>query len=444
MSDIAASAPPVSPLSKEYRRYAMVFLLIVGTLNVVDRQVINILSEPIKNELDLLDWHIGLLTGLTFAIFYTILGLPIAQLAERTNRSHVISASLVTWSAFTIACGYAQNFIQLCLARMGVAVGEAGCSPCAHSLISDYYPREQRASGMAFYGLASPFGAFAGMMVGGMVADQYGWRIAFIVCGLPGFFLAALCSLTLIEPRKKFPEIAAAAAVPKVSIINAVRAIGGKRTFWLVTFGGALKAFISYGMAPFIAPYFFRNHAAEISALAADFGLQAGGFLGLSLGIVLGIGGAIGTFLGGWIADRYAERDIRAWAKLPAIAALFTPFTFTAALLAPSVIPAMALLFLNGVFASLWQGPVFATAQSVAPARTRALASALLLFVVSLVGLGLGPLSVGILSDVLAIQYDFGSGDGVRWSLIAFSFLSFGSFFLFWAARKTIAGDIVE
>ncbi len=449
MQDTTSNEPHLI-LSPSVRRKSTVLLLLIGIVNVIDRNVINILAEPIKLELGLLDWQLGVLTGLTFAIFYTGLGLPVAQLAERTSRSAVITGCLVVWSLFTLLSGMAQNFLHLCLARIGVAAGEAGCTPAAHSLLSDYYPIEKRASAMAFYALATPFGAFLGLMIGGIIADSWGWRIAFITVAIPGFVLALFTIGILAEPRKlqaKQPvktDLKEDSAQNTVSIRDAVASIAGKKTFWLVSFAGAVKAFIGYGHAPFTASFFFRNHTAEISRLGEQIGLEATGFLGLCLGLIAGGGGALGTWLGGAISDRYAARDMRIWVVVPAIASLVTPILFTAALLQPSAIVALLLLSVNAIFSAMWLGPVFATAQSVAPPRTRALASALILFVISLIGLGLGPLTVGALSDWLAIGKGYGTAEGLRWALIYSSLIGFVSFPLFWYARKFIREDIVN
>ena len=180
MAEAASEHPTVPPLAAPKRRYALTVLLVIYILNFLDRQVVNILAEPIKLELGLADWQVGVLTGLAFALFYTFLGLPIARLAERGNRVKIISVAVAIWSLFTMACGLATNFVQLLLARIGVGVGEAGCTPPAHSLISDYAPKEKRASALAFYSLGIPLGSLAGMALGGLIADAYGWRAAFL------------------------------------------------------------------------------------------------------------------------------------------------------------------------------------------------------------------------------------------------------------------------
>lgn len=449
MADIASTASPapgVRAISAGYRRYAMTMLLIVYILNFVDRQVINILAEPIKNELGLLDWQIGAMSGLAFAVFYTILGLPIARMAETGDRPRIIAAALAVWSGFTALCGLAQNFWQLILARIGVGIGEAGCTPPAHSLITDYVPREKRASALAFYSMGTPLGGLVGMALGGIVADAWGWRMAFIVCGLPGIVLAIVVALTLVEPRVKqvAADVRAAGARTSVTFREALRALSKKRTFWLIAFAAAVKAFIGYGHAPFTASFFFRNHAEEIARLASMVGLQSAGFLGLALGVVGGLGGALGAWLGGQIADRYGHRDNRAYVSVPAVAALVTIPVYIVAITLPTATSAIGLLTFNAILGTLWYGPVYATAQSIAPAHMRATASAIMLFVINLIGLGLGPLAVGALSDLLAIEYGLGKAEGVRWALILSAAVGVAAAVLFWLARDTIRQEMED
>ncbi len=229
----AQSAAPsdIQPLADGPRRYALGLLLVIYILNFLDRQVVNILAEPIKIELGLADWQLGMLTGLAFALFYTVLGLPIARLAERADRVKIISVAVGVWSACTVACGMAGNFIQLLLARIGVGVGEAGCTPPAHSLISDYTPAEKRASAIAFYSMGIPLGSLAGMALGGIIADAYGWRIAFFVAGAPGVLLALIAWLTLPEPRRKAGKVEVA---NKPSIGDAIAELSRKPAFmWM-------------------------------------------------------------------------------------------------------------------------------------------------------------------------------------------------------------------
>jgi MFS family permease len=446
MSDIAdettrRAASPVKVLSVAYRGYALGLLLLIYVLNFVDRSVVNILAEPIKNDLGLADWHIGLMSGLAFAIFYTFLGLPIAQIAERHNRPLIISASLAVWSAFTALSGMAQNFTHLVLARIGVGIGEAGCTPPAHSLITDYVPKERRASALAFYSMGIPLGSLLGMAVGGIVADAYGWRVAFFVCGLPGLAVALLAALTLVETRPKEARKKASLSFDDFKVVFAV--LSAKRTFWLVAFAASIKAFIGYGQALFIASFFLRNHPEQIAQLAASQDLGPVGFTGTTLGLVGGIAGAVGALLGGVIADRFGARDLRAYVSVPAIAALVTIPIFVFAITTDNAIVGFAVLGFNAILGSLWYGPVYATAQSIVPPHMRATAAAILLFVINLIGLGLGPLAIGALSDVFAKVWEFGSAEGVRWALIISILPNVIAFWLFWRARHTIRDEIV-
>ena len=198
----AAPTAAALPFTRAYTRYAMGLLLAIYIVNFLDRQVVNILAEPIKNDLGLADWQLGFMSGLAFAVFYTVLGIPIARLAERRHRPIIIGASVAAWSGFTALCGAAQNFTQLVACRIGVGVGEAGCTPPAHSLIVDYVPKEKRASALAFYSMGTPLGGLVGMIMGGLVADAYGWRAAFLMAGVPGILFALLVLTTLEEPRR--------------------------------------------------------------------------------------------------------------------------------------------------------------------------------------------------------------------------------------------------
>ena len=437
-------SPLIAPVSTAYRRYALWLLLIIYTLNFLDRQVVNILAEPIKQELGLADWQLGMMTGLAFAAFYTVLGIPIARLAERKNRPLIIATSVAAWSAFTVLCGFAQNFWHLILARIGVGVGEAGCTPPAHSLITDYVPKEKRASAIAFYSIGTPLGTLVGMAMGGLVADAYGWRVAFMVAGAPGVVFAIIAALTLVEPRKQLAADLAARAAQPIGFSAALAVLMAKKTFWLVALAAAIKAFIGYGQAPFTASFFFRNHTAELASLAAQFGLKSAGFLGLSLGLIAGTAGVAGAWLGGVIADRYGSKDIRAYVIAPALASVAAVPLYIAAINLPGAVPALILLVPYYLLGALWYGPVYATAQSIVDPAMRATTAAVLLFVINLIGLGLGPLGVGLLSDLFAGPMGMGSAEGVRWALVVSALMGVVSFGLFWRARRTIAAEMVS
>ena len=427
------------PVSPAYRRYALGVLLAIYTLNFLDRQVVNILAEPIKRDLNLADWQLGMMTGLAFALFYTVLGLPIARLAERGHRPWIIAGATAIWSVFTILCGLSQTFVQLILARIGVGIGEAGCTPPSHSLISDYVPKAMRSSAIAFYSIGTPLGSLLGMVMGGLAADAFGWRTAFLIAGAPGLIMACVAAITLVEPRVKKPDTGQSPTVGA-----ALAEIAGKRTFWLVAFGAGFMAFQGYGHQAFAASFFLRNHAEELAALAAGFGLKPTGLIGIAMGTITGLGGVAGTVLGGILADRLGVKDLRHQMAIPAIGALLGMPVYVLAILQPSATNALLLLLIPTLMNTLWYGPVYASAQSLVSPRTRATASAITLFVANIVGLGLGPLLVGALSDTLSGPGGMGPAEGVRWALVAGSGALLVAAALFWLARGRIREETVS
>ncbi|HEY8571558.1 MFS transporter [Phenylobacterium sp.] len=471
---MAAPATPVhvAPFSKAYTSYAMWLLLGIYIINFLDRQVLNILTEDIKHELHLSDTQLGLLGGLTFAVFYTVLGLPIAQLAERKSRPVIIGTAVAVWSGFTALCATAGSFWQLALFRVGVGAGEAGCTPPAHSLIVDYVSKEKRASALAFYSMGTPIGTLVGLIFGGLVADAYGWRAAFLVAGAPGLLFAVLAIFTLKEPRRIMARHAGQVAAASATFSQTVRYLAGKRTFWLMAVAAAIKAFIGYGHSPFHAPYFFRNHTEQVAGLAQTVGdvlgfqMQSRGLVGLGLGIVIGTAGAIGAISGGWIADKFGKADLRAYMVTPAVASLVTMPIYIYGLWQGDAVVTFVCLAFNAFLGTLWYGPVYGTAQSVVPPHMRATAAAILLLVINLIGLGLGPLFVGALSDAGANYALQGTGldvqackaaagvakatcapalaSGVKWALILSTLFGFAAFACFWLARRTIREDCVS
>ncbi|MBP2302677.1 spinster family MFS transporter [Azospirillum picis] len=446
-----ASVPQPRPkpmaMSIRYRRYALTMLFLVYMLNFVDRQIVNILAEPIKRELGLADWQLGSLTGLSFAIFYATLALPIARWAERSDRVRIVALSAITWSLFTAVCGVAQNFTQLFLARVGVGAGEAGCTPASQSLISDYTTRETRASALAFFSMGIPAGSLVGMVVGGLIADSLGWRASFALVGVPGIILGLLAYFTLPEPRKS--SFAASEAQSAPALREALGELGRNRTYIWLTVAMAAMSFGIYSNLAFQSSHFLRNHTEGLGALAVRLnnltGIQLGptGFLGTVLGLIVGICGAAGTWLGGWSTDRAVMRsNLTAYATIPAAAALCMPFALFATYTTSNTVAALCLMGLPMMLQSIYYGPIFAAVQSLVRPRTRATATALFLFFANLIGLGLGPLSVGLTSDHLARS--MGSGDAIRWALISTSLVYLLAAAAFMVARRTIRRDIVS
>ena len=325
------------------------------------------------------------------------------------------------------------------IARIGVGVGEAGCTPPAHSLISDYTPAEKRASAIAFYSMGIPLGSLAGMALGGLIADSFGWRAAFFVAGAPGVVLAILAWFTLKEPRRDAPPLPAA---DRPSMGEAMRELSGKPAFWWISIAAAINAMVAYGHIAFYGSFYLRNHAEGLQALSAQLGLSVGpiGFVGLALGLLIGIFGAVGTFLGGQLTDRWVKRDARGYAFLPAAAGLVGVPLFLLAMLAGSTVISLLALAVVTLLGSIWYGPVFASAQSLVAARTRATASAVLLFVINLIGLGLGPLAAGLISDGFAGAY--GAAEGLRYALITVGFAGLLAVPAFLMAARTLRRDL--
>jgi len=436
----------VQPLVGPYRGYAMSLLLSISIVNYLDRQVVHILAEPIKNDLHLHDWQLGLLTGLAFGVLYTFLGLPIARLAERGNRPMIIATAAAVWSGFTVLCGLVHNFWQLALARVGVGVGEAGCTPPAHSLILDYTSPEKRSSALAFYGLGPPLGGLIGMAFGGVVADAFGWRMAFLMAGAPGLVFAVLTALTLKEPRRMLARQAEKAKATTASLGEMFKLISGKRAYWILGAAITCNVFIAHGHGPFLGSFYLRNHAdglAQMAQATGDlFGVKLGsvGFLGIALGLLSGLGGAVGTWTGGQLADRFGAADPRRYLLMPGVAILICVPLFAGALLTPSLPLSLALFGLNYLVGFTWYGPAFTAWFALVPAHMRATNSALILFVSNLIGLGLAPLGVGILSDVYGAS--MGSGEGIRWALVTLTSVGVLTGVLFLLATRSFRQEI--
>lgn len=436
----AEEAAPASgvPYSRAYTRYAMWLLLGIYIVNFIDRSVINILAEPIKQDLKLADWQLGLMSGLAFAILYTFLGVPIARLAEHSHRPRIISLAAAIWSGFTILCAMAGNFWQLLVFRIGVGVGEAGCTPPAHSLIVDYHPMEKRASALAFYSLGGAIGTLLGLVLGGLVYDAYGWRVGFLVAGLPGLLFAVIAFFTLREPRRLLARHAETATRAASTFGQTLAYLAKNPTYWFVAAGATIFNF-SGGNA-FTASFFLRIHTAEVSQLAAGFGLKAVGFLGLTIGLT-NAAGAVGIWMGGWLTDRFGARDLRNYVVAPAVAALLIMPLRVAVYTVDSTWLALALIAVITFLGGFWWGPVFSVGQSVVPPHMRATSAAILLFLINLLGAGMGPLVLGLVSDYFNHGLGMGPAEGVRWALLASVVTGLGAFACFWLARRSIRQD---
>lgn len=444
----AADAPEAARPSVGYRRYVLAVLMIAYTLSFLDRQMLSMLVEPIEKDLHLSDAQIGILTGPVFVIFYTFLGIPIAWIADRWSRPAIVAIALTLWSGFTALCGAAGGFLSLGAARLGVGFGEAGCNPASHAFIADISSPKQRASGLAFYSMGVPVGTLLGLAMGGLIADigPHGWRLAFLAAAAPGIVLAAVIALTVKETRPVMTAIPLSQAIvqPLRDVTDTLKALAGKPTFWLVALASGFSAFVGYAQLFFNASFFLRCHPAELAALAAMFHLKSKGFLGLALGLMTGVGGLTGTVLGGLIADRAVSRDRRMFMTAPAIATAVVVPIMWLIYTTPSVLMAIVLLLLPNVVVSIWYGPVYSTAQSVVTPHRRAMAAALLLLILNLIGLGLGPTFLGFVSDFLAKDQHMGAAEGLRWALMATSAFSFVAAAFFWLGRGRAREDVVS
>lgn len=385
--------------SSAYRSYVLFALIVVYTFNFIDRTLIGVLGEQIRETFGLSDFMIGILSGLAFAVLYTLLGIPFAMLAERKNRTSIIAIAMAAWSAMTVACGMAQNTMQFALARVGVGIGEAGCSPPSHSLISDYFPPDKRSSALGIFALGIPIGSMLASVGGAYIATRGGldWRDAFIWMGLPGVIGAIIFKLTVKEPPRGFsdPGGAAAAAARKMpSPFKVFGTVLNKPTFWHVSMGGAMASFAGYGIGQFVAPFWMRAHGLDLMTAA------------LIYGGVLGIAAGIGTFGSGVVADRVRGRHPNSDSWLPALGMtlcvplmLFGYNTVAFSSGAAAIWLAIPVLAIAAILRYTYLAPMFSVTQKLVEPRMRATAAALLLFVVNLIGYGLGPPAVGWISD---------------------------------------------
>ena len=418
----------VRPVPRGVARYALGILLVVYIFNFIDRSILSILLEPIKNEFHVSDTALGFLSGIAFAAFYTLVGIPVAGWADRGSRRTIIALALLIWSAMTAATGLARSFTQLAIARVGVGVGEAGCSPPAHSLISDFFPPDRRATALSIYALGIPIGGGIGFLAGGWLNELFDWRTAFFVVGLPGILLAAVVRITLKEPPRGVYDPPVEEATEAPNFKESLAFLRALPAFRFIALGGALHAFYGYGAQAFVASFFMRSHdleSGEVGTWLAAIGFSAG---------------VLGTYLGGFLSDRLAAYDVRWYAWLPALATfLFLPFAFLTYLWPD---PYQALLFSvpGSILGGMYLGPTFALTQSMVRPEMRAMASAILLFVLNIIGLGLGPQGVGLLSDWLNPSL---GQQALRYALlIIVASFALGSVIMYWLASRTLVEDL--
>ena len=471
--------------TKGYRAFVLGSLLMVYIFNFIDRSIINILTEPIKQSFQVEDWQMGLLGGPAFAILYTMLGIPIARMAERFHRVWIIAISVFVWSLMTALCGVAVSFMVLFLFRVGVSVGEAGCTPPAQSLIADYFTPKSRATAVSIYALGVPLGGmfaavFAGFIVGNLdgpslaamfeawgwswalgLADWQnveGWRVAFILVGFPGIILALVVKLTIKEPPRGYSDPPELRSLEKASMGEVFSILAKKPTFWHIVVGATVASFVGYGVAQFTTSFLVRTHGLDLQTAAVLFG------------VIIGLMAALGVFMSGYLADRMAMRHPRALSWMPALGMGVSVPLYAVGFLAPTVWLALPPLMAAATLHYFYLGPMYAIVGGVVDSRMRATSVAVTLFIVNLLGYGLGPPLIGVLStflkDVFLAGNELGmtletckvpselsdegaavcanaNSEGLRWSIIAFCTLYGWAALHYLLAGRTLLRDMI-
>ncbi|MXO89584.1 spinster family MFS transporter [Pontixanthobacter aquaemixtae] len=477
------SSPEAGFGTKNYRKYVLGVLLTVYIFNFIDRTIINILTEPIKETFGVEDWQMGLLGGPAFAILYTFVGIPIARLAEKKHRVWIIALSIALWSLMTVFCGFAMSFIALFIFRIGVSIGEAGCSPPANSIIADYFVPAERSTAVSVYALGIPLGGMAAYVFGGYVVGSLdganvaamfsnwgwtwaanaldwqnieAWRIAFIVVGLPGVLVALLVKMTIKEPPRGYTDPAHMQDKEHVGFKEVLKILATKPAYWHVTMGVTIASFVNYGVGQFMVSFLIRTH--EMSIFDAS----------VKIAMVLAVMASIGTYMSGYLADKYAERFPKALAYIPMFAVAGVIPLHVTGYLVESLWVAVPLLMVGQMLLYTYLCPLYAVPSGVVDSRMRATAVAVTLFIVNLLGYGLGPPLIGGLSSILNASFlsgidpslsleackasdltaaarsacDTANADGLQWSMVIFKCMYIWAVFHFFMASRTIQRDM--
>ncbi|KCZ47945.1 spinster family MFS transporter [Hyphomonas pacifica] len=421
-STTVIQAPPLR------RMLALVILMAIGSINYVDRQLLSLLIEPIRQDIPLSDTAFGLLTGLCFALFYASMGVPVAMMADRINRVRLVAVACTMWSVCTGFCGFAQNFWQLALARFGVGIGEAGGTAPSLSILSDYFTPEQRPAVIGLYTVNGPIGVFIGISLGGFIAAHYGWRMAFFAVAFLGVALAPILWLLVREPMRGATEKSTAQQVsePAPSLISTIRIFLKLPTLRFLLPASGLLAFVSYGLLNWIPAYLMREADMQLSELSLWFGPAAGICMGL------------GIWSGGAIVNIGAKKSLTAYAWAPAASVIIGIPFLIAAMFMPGWQLSLALLLVPMVCIVMYVAPALALTQNLAPLRARATATALLLLSFNLVGIGGGPLMIGIFSDMFTAM---GAEHSLRWALLSTIPISLVAMALYIMMARTITQD---
>jgi MFS family permease len=410
------------------RHYVLAIMTLVFVVNYLDRQILGILVPQIKLEFHLEDWQIGVLTGPAFAVIYATLGIPLAVLADRVNRRNLVAASLAVFSFMTVLCGYTVQFWQLLLARFGTGIGEAGTSPAINSIIADLYPLRQRAAALSFYTAGLNVGLLFGFVGGGWIAQHYGWRDAFLAAGIPGLVLVFFVLFTIREPERGaadlIPDTRAASG-----FLSVAQFLWTQKSFRWIALGAGLFSFGGYANIAFLPLFLTISHHMKPAEI------------GLVLSLLVGVVGAVGTFMAGVVADKFGKDDIR-WNMYVPIIATFVSVPFAPLFFLPSSTAiALSAAVMPALMGAAYVGPSYAMAQGMVPLRMRAQTVAILLFILNMIGLGLGPLTVGTISTLLKPAL---GADSLRWALMSGVITALVGAYCYWQAAKTLKSDIAR
>ncbi|WP_422345113.1 spinster family MFS transporter [Parasphingorhabdus sp.] len=469
--------------SRNYRKYILGTLLTVYIFNFIDRTIINILTEPIKESFGVEDWQMGLLGGPAFAILYTFVGIPIARFSEKNHRVWIIAASVALWSLMTVLCGFATSFIALFIFRIGVSIGEAGCSPPANSIIADYFIPAERSTAVSVYALGIPLGGMVAYVFGGFIVGSLdgatigalltswnwmwavnmldwqnieGWRVAFVVVGVPGIIVAIIVKMTVKEPPRGYTDPLEMQNKEQVGFGEVLKILSEKPSYWHVTMGVTVASFVNYGVGQFLVSFLIRTH--ELSIFDAS----------VKIAMALAVMASIGTYMSGFLADKYAKRFPKALAWIPMLALIGVIPMHVTGYLAESLWLAVPLMMVGQMLLYTYLCPLYAVPSGVVDSRMRATAVAITLFIVNLLGYGLGPPLIGGLSTILNSTFlsgmdpalsleackatnlvstaqaacDTANAKGLQWSMIIFKCLYIWSVFHFYMASRTIQRDM--
>lgn len=415
--------------SDSERRYTMFLLFLVSVFSYMDRTIISILQVPIKQELGLSDAQLGALTGLSFALFYATLSLPLARLADRWVRKNLIAGSLAVWSAMTALSSLATGFVSLLAFRIGVAVGEAGSLPATHSIIADLYPPDKRATATSLWGLSLPLGLMLGFASGGILADVLGWRTAFAVIGGAGVLLAPIVLLIVREPKRGHFDPPSISTLPVPTMGEALAYLWNSKAWRYMVIGGTLHTFAWYSAISWNPPFYTRIYNMSLSEMS------------IYLALANGIGCALGMLLGGVLSDRFGRKNPEKRLQVVAVALLLMVPICLVQYFYDSKGISLALGFVQLALMVVYYGPIVAVGQSLVPASMRAFSSSVMLLSVNIFGLGLGPFLTGLLSDYLAREYGMAE-ESLRYALSAAIMLSLVAAGFFWLASKYLPREL--